>query len=31
MGGSQQTFDWIFFGIMIPPVLYAAWDYVRTR
>ena len=31
MGGSQQTFDWIFFAIMIPPALVAAWDYVRTR
>ena len=31
MGDSQQTFDWIFFGIMIPPLLFAAWDYVRTR
>ena len=31
MGGSQQTFDWIFFGIMIPPILFAGWDYLRTR
>jgi hypothetical protein len=27
----QQTFDWIFFGIMIPPALFAAWDIFRTR
>ena len=31
MGDSQQTFDWIFFGIMVPPVLAAMWSYVRTR
>ena len=31
MGGSQQTFDWIFFAIMIPPALIAAWDYAMTR
>jgi hypothetical protein len=28
---SQQTFDWIFFGIMVPPVLFAAWGLLRTR
>ena len=30
MGGSTQIFDWIFFGIMVPPVLFAAWDMFRT-
>jgi hypothetical protein len=28
---SQQTFDWIFFGIMVPPALIAAWDLMRIR
>jgi hypothetical protein len=27
----QQTFDWVFFGIMIPPVLLAAWNLFKTR
>jgi hypothetical protein len=28
---SQQTFDWIFFGIMVPWVLFAGWDFLTTR
>jgi hypothetical protein len=27
----QQTFDWIFFGIMVPPALFAAWSLFKTR
>jgi hypothetical protein len=27
----HQTFDWIFFAIMIPPALIAAWDLSRTK
>jgi hypothetical protein len=28
---SQQMFDWIFFGIVVPPALAAAWELIRTR
>ena len=32
MGGSgQHMFDWIFFAIMVPPALIAAYDFIRTR
>ena len=24
-------FDWIFFAIVLPPVLLAAWELYRTR
>jgi hypothetical protein len=27
----QQMFDWIFFGITVPPVLFAAMSWLRTR
>ncbi len=26
MNVSEQTFDWIFFAIMLPAPLYLAWD-----
>ena len=26
----QPTFDWIFFGIMVPPLLFAAYDLFKT-
>ncbi len=26
----HQTFDWIFFAIVVPPALLAAWDLFRT-
>ena len=28
---SEQTFDWIFFAIMIPPPLFLVWDWFRNR
>jgi len=28
---SQQMFDWIFFAIVVPPAILAAWDLIRTR
>jgi len=28
---SQQMFDWIFFAIVVPPALAAAWQLVSTR
>ena len=33
MGGHDmpQMFDWIFFAIMVPPILIAGWDFVNTR
>ena len=27
----HQTFDWIFFGIMVPPMLAAMWSMSRAR
>ena len=30
-GVSEQTFDWIFFAIMIPPPLYLLWDLFKNR
>jgi hypothetical protein len=27
----HQMFDWIFFGIMVPPAIAAAFELIRTR
>lgn len=26
---SSQTFDWIFFAIVVLPVAYLAWDWYK--
>ncbi len=31
MNGSHQTFDWIFFAIVILPCVFLAWDLRRNR
>jgi hypothetical protein len=31
MGGSQQTFDWIFFAIVVPTPFLAALELLKTR
>ena len=28
---SHQTFDWIFFAIVILPVVWLSWDWYRGR
>ena len=31
MGGSTQTFDWIFFAIVVPLPFLAALELLKTR
>ena len=31
MGGSSQTFDWIFFAIVVPLPFLAALELLKTR
>ena len=31
MGGSQQTFDWIFFAIVVPMPFLAALELLKTH
>ena len=31
MNVSHQTFDWIFFAIVILPCVYLVWDWFRNR
>ncbi len=28
---SEQTFDWIFFAIVLLPVVYVVWDWIRNK
>ncbi len=28
---SEQTFDWIFFAIVILPAVFLVWDWRRNR
>jgi hypothetical protein len=30
MGGSQQTFDWIFFAIVVPAPFLAVLELLKT-
>ena len=31
MNVSHQTFDWIFFAIVVLPCLYLLWDWQKNR
>lgn len=31
MNVSHQTFDWIFFAIVILPCVYLLWDLFKNR
>jgi hypothetical protein len=31
MNVSEQTFDWIFFAIVILPCVYVVFDWYRNR
>ena len=31
MNVSHQTFDWIFFAIVVMPIVFVAWDWYRNR
>ncbi len=28
---SEQTFDWIFFAIVLMPTAYLVWDWYKNR
>ncbi len=28
---SEQTFDWIFFAIILGPVVFLLWDWRKNR
>lgn len=28
---SEQTFDWIFFAIVLLPSAFLAWDWIKNR
>lgn len=28
---SEQTFDWIFFAIVLLPCAYLVWDWMKNR
>ena len=30
MNVSHQTFDWIFFAIVILPIVFVAWDWKKN-
>jgi hypothetical protein len=30
-GNTPQMFDWIFFAIIILPLVYLVWDWLRNR
>jgi hypothetical protein len=31
MNVSHQTFDWIFFAIVLLPTAYLVWDWITER
>ncbi len=31
MNVSHQTFDWIFFAIVVLPIIFVAWDWAKNR
>jgi len=31
MNVSHQTFDWIFFAIVLLPTAYLVWDWIKER
>ena len=31
MNVSHQTFDWIFFAIVVLPCVFVGWDWMRNR
>ena len=30
-GNTPQMFDWIFFAIILLPLAYLVWDWMRNR